>query len=575
MTDISLLISLLAPLNDTVKARKALYYRALDFDSPLLIDIDWEGSPREFIAKSFYTIAAKDKSKLRNILEAAAEQIGLDRGDEIVQLIPSVMAWAESGASPALLRQDQAARTTVFISYSRANAVFARHLYDELKSNGFILWRDRSEMESGENWWEQIKEAIRESQTLILCLSPEALRSEVVTAEWRYARRVGTQVIPIVAEAVNFADVPHWMGKRDWLDLRPNAGERDQAWKRLITQLSFPVKAKTVPFTAPELPAHFVQRPVEFEQLVSLLLDERRSNPVAITTALQGAGGFGKTTLAIALCHDDRLKDAYDDGCLFIQFSDQPDVLNLLLDQIELLSGERPGVTDINLAASRFRELLDDRDMLVVLDNVWSTSDANPFYQRSEKTHAAFVITTRQQEVAAAARARVVKVDELTSEQTLALLTAGIPSTDADQAALLLLAEQIKGWALLAEVLGAELRQQVMYEGVPLTDAAADVARMLKKSGFDHYHRDDIEGRNRAISDSLEVSLRRLDNDERKCFYELAIFPIGIDLHFETIIQLWSATGRLDEDETKGLLRRLARMSLFTRFVPALGEVRL
>jgi GTPase SAR1 family protein len=136
--------------------------------------------------------------------------------------------------------------------------------------------------------------------------------------------------------------------------------------------------------------------------MVALLLDEAHHDPVAITTALQGAGGFGKTTLAIALCHDQWLKDAYDDGCLFIQFSDQPNVLNLLIDQIELLSGERPSITDVQLASARFRELLDDRDMLVVLDNVWSSSDAALFYERTEKTRTAFVLTTRQQEVTAA-----------------------------------------------------------------------------------------------------------------------------------------------------------------------------
>jgi hypothetical protein len=127
-----------------------------------------------------------------------------------------------------MLEQDQAVRTTVFISYSRANAAFASALYDDLKANGFTLWCDRSEMEGSENWWEQIKEAIRESQTLILCLSPEALQSTVVADEWRYARRVGTQVIPVIAEAVNVDAAPRWMRKRDWLDLRPHAPEREQ-----------------------------------------------------------------------------------------------------------------------------------------------------------------------------------------------------------------------------------------------------------------------------------------------------------------------------------------------------------
>ena len=35
-------------------------------------------------------------------------------------------------------------------------------------------------------------------------------------------------------------------------------------------------------------------------------------------SALQGAGGFGKTTLAAALCHDDDVKLAFGDGILWV-----------------------------------------------------------------------------------------------------------------------------------------------------------------------------------------------------------------------------------------------------------------
>lgn len=87
----------------------------------------------------------------------------------------------------------------VFISYSRADTAFATTLYQRLKARDFTLWRDRSEMEAGKDWWPQIQEAIRESGTMVLCMSPKALASPVVTQEWRYARQVGTRVIPVLA----------------------------------------------------------------------------------------------------------------------------------------------------------------------------------------------------------------------------------------------------------------------------------------------------------------------------------------------------------------------------------------
>jgi hypothetical protein len=67
---------------------------------------------------------------------------------------------------------------------------------------------------------------------------------------------------------------------------------------------------------APDLSARFTARPVEFGALKNLLVTRERTQPVAITTALYGAGDFGKTTLAAALCHDEDLVANFDDGIL-------------------------------------------------------------------------------------------------------------------------------------------------------------------------------------------------------------------------------------------------------------------
>ena len=53
-------------------------------------------------------------------------------------------------------------------------------------------------------------------------------------------------------------------------------------------------------------------------------VDEQREEPVAITAALKGAGGYGKTTLAQALCHDQRIRDVFDDGILWVTLGENP-----------------------------------------------------------------------------------------------------------------------------------------------------------------------------------------------------------------------------------------------------------
>jgi hypothetical protein len=79
-----------------------------------------------------------------------------------------------------------------------------------------------------------------------------------------------------------------------WPSLRPR---RSGAPYDLIRLLQDQSRQKRVPMMAPEPPADFVKRPSEFTALKQQLLDSK-GDAVAITAALRGAGGYGKTTLA-------------------------------------------------------------------------------------------------------------------------------------------------------------------------------------------------------------------------------------------------------------------------------------
>jgi pimeloyl-ACP methyl ester carboxylesterase len=80
--------------------------------------------------------------------------------------------------------------------------------------------------------------------------------------------------------------------------------------------ISVALQKKHVAMMAPKPPADFVQRPLEFEALKKKLLSAK-GDAVAVTAALRGAGGYGKTTLAKALAHDPDVQIAYSDGVLF------------------------------------------------------------------------------------------------------------------------------------------------------------------------------------------------------------------------------------------------------------------
>ena len=212
----------------------------------------------------------------------------------------------------------------IFISYARRDGkqlahTIRRRLSDE---HGFSLWQDLPDMEGGKDWWRQITEAIEHVEYLVLVMTEAAVRSPVVRDEWRYARQHGVCVLPVLgAPDLDFSQLTGWMRRAHFVD--PNVPEQ---WTRFVRTLEGPCTAARVPMMAEAPPEHFVARPEEFEALRSQLLDASRGEPVAVTAALRGAGGYGKTTLARALCQDDAIQEAFSDGILWVTLGEQPGI---------------------------------------------------------------------------------------------------------------------------------------------------------------------------------------------------------------------------------------------------------
>jgi hypothetical protein len=93
------------------------------------------------------------------------------------------------------------ARSGVFISYARQDGeAFARTLRSQVEAKHIPVWQDRTGMEGGRDWWEQVKEALNHVEYMVLVMTPGALRSATVRKEWRYARQQGVCVYPVIAD---------------------------------------------------------------------------------------------------------------------------------------------------------------------------------------------------------------------------------------------------------------------------------------------------------------------------------------------------------------------------------------
>lgn len=87
--------------------------------------------------------------------------------------------------------------TQIFISYSRKDLTFVERLAADLKNSGLDAWYDLSNLEGGSRWHQAIEQAIKDSQSVLVVLSPEALASKWVEKEVLFAEELGKKIIPL------------------------------------------------------------------------------------------------------------------------------------------------------------------------------------------------------------------------------------------------------------------------------------------------------------------------------------------------------------------------------------------
>lgn len=476
---------------------------------------------------------------------------------------------ASSSPQPA----DPRAKPRVFISYARADGEeFATDLRKKLETQGIPLWQDRARMEGGRDWWLQIAEAIETVEFMVLVMTPTAMKSMVVRKEWRYARQQGICVYPVkAAPNLDFGSLPRWMRDAHFYDL-------DHEWTKFTQDLNQHCEVRRVPFMVEDLPRDFVPRPGEFDAIIRQLLDAKHEEPVAITAALRGAGGYGKTTLARAICHQEEIQQAFDDGVLWVTLGERPEnLIGKIEDLIYVINGKRPGANSIETATAELVKVLEDRDILIVIDDVWRSTDLKPFVQGGKRC--ARLITTRNSDVLPA-EVQKINVDAMTQSEAVQLLSNGLPAMDSGSSAAL--AKRLGEWPLLLKLANGTLRDRV-GKGQTVTEALEWVNKALDKRGltaFDPknpnaFDPHDSRQRNQAVSATLGVSLDLLSADERTRYLELAIFPEDVVIPLETVTRLWGATGGLDDFDSEELCDRLDKLSLLLKFDPASRTIEL
>jgi WD40 repeat protein len=472
-------------------------------------------------------------------------------------------------------------RYDVFLSHSSADKPAVEEIAHKLREKGVEPFLDKWHLVPGKVWQEELESALEDSGACAIFIGSEGLgpwvKQEMRVVLDRGARDSGFPVIPVLLPGIRKpARIPSFLGQRTWVEFGADLKD-EEAIHRLMAGIrgeapgpgdvkSSDSRSNYRSMAVP--PQGFIYRK-EYDRVVDALCAENpHGSAVGITTALRGAGGFGKTALAQAVCQDERIRKKYPDGILWTTMGDIDTNVRLsrILDLIrEWTAQEPPGFENIIAAGSHLRKLLTGLKILLVIDDIWSPLDLTPFQGLGPE--GALLVTTRNSQ-ALPVDAQRIEVDAMASTEAVSLLQSGLP--DYERRTFEALTRRLGEWPLLLKIINRQLRE-LTKAGLTVEEALREIEEALDAAGLTAFDLEDQEDRQRAVSQTINVSLKKLSGEERNRYKKLAIFPEDSFVPLSVLERLWG----LNRFETKKLCGRLHELSLLLDFDRRAGTIRL
>jgi DNA-binding SARP family transcriptional activator/Tfp pilus assembly protein PilF len=182
-----------------------------------------------------------------------------------------------------------------------------------------------------------------------------------------------------------------------------------------------------VPRQLPPAAGLFTGRHRELDQLAAVLDAHADSSATVVISAVSGAGGIGKTSLALHWAHQHA--DRFPDGQLYVNLrgfdpSGTPMSPGVAVRGFLDALGVEPAVIPVDLDAQvgLYRSLVAGKHLLIVLDNAATTTQLTPLLPGSPTC--AVIVTSRRHltGLVTAHGARALKLDVLTESEARELL---------------------------------------------------------------------------------------------------------------------------------------------------------
>jgi DNA-binding SARP family transcriptional activator/tetratricopeptide (TPR) repeat protein len=320
---------------------------------------------------------------------------------------------------------------------------------------------------------------------------------------------------------------------------------------------------------APPLPAQLPPRVPEFvgrlDQVAFLdaLLPDDVTTPATtlVISALSGAGGIGKTTLAVWWAH--RVAHRFPDGQLFADLSGfaaappvRPlDVLGWFLSALGVANDRIP--VDEDSAAALYRSMMAGRRVLVVLDNAATAEQIRPLLPGEPRCLVLVTSRDRLSGLVATHGAHRLTLDVLREDEALDLLSrsAGADRVAAEPEAAADLARLCGYLPLALRIAAAQLND------VPDKPLAVYVRSLVASGALRALAIG--EDRKASIHATITTSYARLTQDEQRILRFLGVVP-GPDVTIEAA----AALAAQPVPAVESMLNRLVAVHLVDATVP-------
>ncbi|HEX6686598.1 MAG TPA: tetratricopeptide repeat protein [Candidatus Limnocylindrales bacterium] len=325
---------------------------------------------------------------------------------------------------------------------------------------------------------------------------------------------------------------------------------------------SHPVASPPVPRELPPDVLGFTGRDQPLKRLDDLLVIQLDRDPTApAITAITGMAGVGKTSLAVHWGHG--VRRHFPDGQLYLNLRGHSggspmcplEALSNLLRSLGVPSEEIP--VDEQVAGGRYRSLLADRKVLILLDDAVDAEQVRPLLPGGPGCLVMVTSRDRLSALAATHGVRRLSLEPLTPDEARCLLgrILGPDRADAEPRAVDELAEACTYLPLALHVAAVDLANRAM------PTIAEYLAAFLAGDRLDAL---EVDGDERTgVRRAFDMSYRALDPEAQRLFRLAGLIP-GPELTVEAA----AAVAEVSVRQAGRLLERLAAAHLLNQRAP-------